>query len=62
MDELGEVLEMKGSEEIGGEADDVMAWLASLANVAGVDLEQVALKKYNGKCPECEKERCRCPF
>jgi len=40
---------------------DVLAWLATLASIAGVDLEQAALAKYGGGCPRCGETPCRCP-
>jgi len=39
---------------------DVLAWLASLANVVGIDLETAATSKYNAKCPKCNKSPCEC--
>jgi NTP pyrophosphatase (non-canonical NTP hydrolase) len=39
---------------------DCLAWLASLANLTGVDLE-VAMKKYAGGCPRCGAKPCGCP-
>ena len=33
---------------------DVIAWLASLANLLEIDIEKAALKKYNNRCPKCE--------
>jgi len=39
---------------------DVLAWLASLANVVNVDLEAAALGKYRGKCPKCSQAPCNC--
>jgi len=41
---------------------DVLAWLASLANVVGIDLEKAAMTKYDGKCPKCQKSPCQCPL
>jgi NTP pyrophosphatase (non-canonical NTP hydrolase) len=41
---------------------DVLAWLASLANVVGIDLEKAALSKYDNKCPKCKLNPCECPF
>ena len=32
---------------------DVLAWLCSLATMAGVDLGAAALKKYGAGCPRC---------
>jgi len=62
VDELGE--ELKGSDKQAMEKEfaDVIAWLASLANIMGVNLEQAALSKYNNKCPKCKQSPCQCPF
>ncbi|MDD3791664.1 MAG: MazG nucleotide pyrophosphohydrolase domain-containing protein [Candidatus Bathyarchaeota archaeon] len=62
VDELGE--ELKGSDKQAMEKEfaDVLAWLASLANIMGVNLEQAVLSKYNNKCPKCKQLPCRCPF
>ena len=40
---------------------DVLAWLSTLASIAGVDLEQAALAKYGAGCPRCGATPCRCP-
>ncbi len=39
---------------------DVLAWLSTLASIAGVDLEAAALAKYGGGCPRCRAIPCRC--
>jgi NTP pyrophosphatase (non-canonical NTP hydrolase) len=39
---------------------DVFAWLATLASIAGVDLEAAALAKYGAGCPRCHATPCRC--
>ena len=46
--------------EIEKEFADVIAWLASLANITGVDLEKAAINKYNDKCPKCHQSPCNC--
>jgi NTP pyrophosphatase (non-canonical NTP hydrolase) len=43
------------------EFGDVLAWLASLANLEGVDLER-AVARYAGTCPRCGEAPCACPF
>jgi NTP pyrophosphatase (non-canonical NTP hydrolase) len=43
------------------ELSDVLAWLASLANLAGVDLEEAAAR-YTDGCPKCGAIPCRCVF
>ena len=59
--ELGEAMKDGDLRQISEEFADVIAWLASLANVLGVDLEEAALAKYPNKCPKCGKTRCECP-
>lgn len=39
---------------------DVFAWLASLATLAGVDLEEASAKYARG-CPKCGAVPCACP-
>jgi NTP pyrophosphatase (non-canonical NTP hydrolase) len=46
--------------ELEGEFADVLAWLATLASIAGVDLEGAATAKYAGGCPRCSAAPCRC--
>ncbi len=43
-----------------GEFADVLAWLMSLANLKGVDMEE-AIRKYRNGCPRCTAIPCRCP-
>lgn len=62
IEELEEALKDSDKKTIENEFADVLAWLASLANVADVDLEKATLIKYNGKCPKCLEAPCRCPF
>ncbi|RJP29236.1 MAG: nucleotide pyrophosphohydrolase [Actinobacteria bacterium] len=38
---------------------DVMAWLVSLANLYGIDLDE-AVAKYAGGCPKCNDLPCTC--
>ena len=39
---------------------DVLAWLATLANVEGVDLSDALHAKYGQGCPGCGKMVCIC--
>jgi NTP pyrophosphatase (non-canonical NTP hydrolase) len=39
---------------------DVLAWLATLANVRGVDLEAAVAAKYGAGCPACGSTPCSC--
>lgn len=41
---------------------DVVAWLTTIANVAGVDLSAALQKKYGRGCPGCGLFTCECPF
>ena len=41
------------------EFGDVLAWLGSLANLDGVDLEEAA-GRYADGCPKCGRSPCRC--
>jgi len=61
--ELGEELK-KGTDREAAEKEfaDVIAWLASLANIMGIDLERAAVNKYNYKCPKCLRSPCQCTF
>ncbi len=45
--------------ELEAEFADVLAWLVTLANVEGVDLER-AITKFTGGCPGCGQMECRC--
>ena len=49
--ELGE--ELKGSDRVATEKEfaDVIAWLASLANIMGIDLEKAALSQIPRQMP-----------
>jgi len=60
--ELGEALNLKDKVALEDEFADVIAWLASLANITNVDLEKAALNKYDNKCPKCRHAPCQCTF
>ena len=63
MEEVGELaaaLREGTREEQAAEFADVLAWLATIANVAGIDLQQAVLDKYGGGCPGCGQMICRC--
>lgn len=60
VEELKEALKEKNTKAIEDEFADVLAWLASLANVTDIDLEGAATRKYNGKCPKCRQVPCNC--
>ena len=60
--ELEEALKIDDKKGLENEFADVIAWLASLANVTDVDLEKAALNKYDNKCPKCGHSPCQCTF
>lgn len=65
MEEVGELASaLRGGEPpeaVAAEFADVQAWLATLANIAGVDLGSAVAAKYGLACPGCRKEPCACP-
>ena len=63
MEEVGELaaaLREGDRAATSAEFADVLAWLATIANVAGVDLERAVLEKYGLGCPGCGEMVCRC--
>lgn len=63
MEEVGELASALRSgthEERMGEFADVLAWLATIANVAGVDLSAAVAQKYGAGCPGCGLFVCTC--
>lgn len=60
VEELGEAIKGKDKKALENEFADVLAWLASLANVVNIDLEKATLAKYNQKCPKCKQAPCEC--
>ncbi len=60
--ELGEALEGNDKEATEKEFADAFAWLTSLANITGIDLEKAVIKKYNNRCPKCQQSPCQCTF
>jgi NTP pyrophosphatase (non-canonical NTP hydrolase) len=61
VEELREALNEGDKKALENEFANVLAWLASLANVANVDLEKAAISKYDNKCPKCRLTPCDCP-
>ena len=63
MEEVGELagaLRSGSHEDQLGEFADVLAWLATIANVAGVDLAEAVARKYGTGCPGCGRMACTC--
>ncbi len=59
-EELGEELDSDNHKALEGEFADVLAWLASLANLMEIDLERSATRKYRARCPKCLHSPCDC--
>ncbi len=57
--ELARALRHQDPDQLALEFSDVLAWLASLANLTGVDLE-AAMARYADGCPKCGGSPCAC--
>ena len=64
LEEVGELTRAyrRKEENVGREMADVIAWLVSVANLLGIDLETELRKKYPQLCPLCSSSPCTCPF
>jgi NTP pyrophosphatase (non-canonical NTP hydrolase) len=63
MEEVGELataLRSGTDQERAEEFADVLAWLATMANVVHVDLEAAVQTKYGTGCPGCGQIPCGC--
>ena len=64
MEEVGELAAAvaNGNDQANLEEEfaDVLAWLATLANVVDVDLSKALHAKYGQGCPGCGKMVCTC--
>ncbi len=58
--ELSESLRSGDIEDREREFADVAAWLATLASIAGVDLEEALALQYADGCPKCGQTPCVC--
>ena len=59
--ELSSALRGGSHEERLLEFADVLAWLATMANIAEVDLTEAIARKYGSGCPGCGELLCKCP-
>lgn len=57
--ELGRALRSGDADNLREEVADVLAWLTTLASLAGVDLEEAA-RRYAAGCPRCAATPCSC--
>jgi NTP pyrophosphatase (non-canonical NTP hydrolase) len=64
MEEVGELSaalrDRTDADNLALEFADVLAWLATLANIANVDLEDAVRRKYGSGCPKCGATPCVC--
>ncbi len=58
--ELAEALREPATHDLPGEFADNLAWLCSLAHLAGVDLAAAAAAKYGAGCTRCGQDPCGC--
>src|SRR3954471_15086739 len=58
--ELATALRSGSQEELALEMADVLAWLATLANIRNIDLAAAFSKKYGSACPGCRSVPCVC--
>lgn len=64
MEEVGELaaaLRNRDRENMEEEFADVLAWLATIANVAEIDWTTAVQRKYGAGCPGCGHTVCSCP-
>ena|ERR1043166_4266771 len=63
MEEVGELsaaLRSGSRQEQMLEFADVLAWLTTLANASGIDLDAAMREKYGAGCPGCHRIPCVC--
>jgi NTP pyrophosphatase (non-canonical NTP hydrolase) len=58
--ELASAIRAGTKAEIAAEMADLLAWLATLANIRGIDLEAALIEKYGQGCPGCRQVPCAC--
>ncbi len=57
--ELARAIRSEDHERKVEEFSDVLAWLTTIATLAGVEMEEAAARFARG-CPKCNKNPCRC--
>lgn len=60
--ELAKALRKGNKEGLKGEFADVLAWLLSIGEIAGIDVEEAFAEKYGIGCPVCKEVPCVCPL
>ena len=58
--ELAAALRGESKDAQAMEFADVLAWLVTLANCAGIDLDDAVARKYGPGCPKCLRTPCAC--
>jgi NTP pyrophosphatase (non-canonical NTP hydrolase) len=58
--EFAEAVRKRDAKSMAAEAADVIAWLTSVCDLAGVDVERAVKAKYGKGCPGCRAIPCRC--
>lgn len=59
--EFAEAVRKRSRREMAAEAADVVAWLTSVCDLEGIDLQDAVARKYGRGCPACRQQPCRCP-
>ena len=59
--EVGDDEFVRRRANLAAEFADVLAWLATIANVAEIDLAAAIADKYGSGCPGCRQLVCVCP-
>lgn len=59
--ELARALRLEDRDQLKEELADVLAWLSSLANLLGIELEEAA-ERYDRGCPKCGEIPCACVY
>ena len=59
--ELSEAVRRGERENAAEEMADVVAWVASLANLLDIDLAAALARKYPPHCKRCGQKPCACP-
>jgi NTP pyrophosphatase (non-canonical NTP hydrolase) len=59
--ELAKALRTGDPDNLRHEFADVLAWVVSLANLTGVDVDALA-ERYADGCPKCGASPCACTF
>jgi len=58
--ELARAIKKEDRKKMEEEIADIFAWLCSIANLSGIDVEKSTLKKYPGVCSKCGASPCEC--